>query len=401
LPPEGLEEVSNAFSQELNRDPNQGTVPARDDRGRFQSTSKPEHMFAERQVEGDPLTGDTSDGGEDARLRAREERVNGEPFDSQRRLSDRRESVRRPLSSSENEGHPRTTTEQGVDGEGESEQHDSDLEGIDPDAETEAEPTDAERDAERDAEAGPKYEVNVDGETREVSLREALDGYIRTETFHSRMNGVNSAAQTVDQEARRVAAMRDQYIQRTAQLEEEIGALLPKQPNWDEEFNRDPKAAHALQKQYEAVYGKIDEIRQNRARAVQEQQAEVSRGTEAYAKNEFARFVTDCKIPDEPALKKEIQAMRKTALAAGFSEQEVATVYDSRMLKILRKASKYDRIVAARPKPVIPGKGKTLSPGSAPRIGTASRKGIDDAQRRLANSGKIEDAAVVFGKLIR
>ena len=53
-------------------------------------------------------------------------------------------------------------------------------------------------------------------------------------------------------------------------------------------------------------------------------------------------------------------------MSAGFSEQEVATVYDSRMLSVLRKASRYDRLMAAKPRAVVPGKGKTLTPGSAP-----------------------------------
>ena len=38
----------------------------RDTQGKFiRETQAPEHILQERQVEGDPLTGDTSDGGED------------------------------------------------------------------------------------------------------------------------------------------------------------------------------------------------------------------------------------------------------------------------------------------------------------------------------------------------
>ena len=62
--------------------------------------------------------------------------------------------------------------------------------------------------------------------------------------------------------------------------------------------------------------------------------------------------------------------MRQTALSEGFNEQEVAGVYDKRMLNILLKAHLYDQGMAVRPQAVIPGKGKALVPGSArPLIG--------------------------------
>ncbi len=52
-----------------------GSQP-RDTGGRFASTpSRPETMFNPRPIEGDPLTGDTRDGGEDARLAAAERRI--------------------------------------------------------------------------------------------------------------------------------------------------------------------------------------------------------------------------------------------------------------------------------------------------------------------------------------
>jgi hypothetical protein len=93
--------------------------------------------------------------------------------------------------------------------------------------------------------------------------------------------------------------------------------------------------------------------------------------------------------------------MRRTAMAAGFSEGEVATVYDPRMLTVLLKASKYDRMMATRPKAVIPGKGKTLTPGAAtPLSGNGRRSGLDDSQRQLARSGKLSDAVDVFRRLL-
>jgi hypothetical protein len=143
--------------------------------------------------------------------------------------------------------------------------------------------------------------------------------------------------------------------------------------------------------------------RQSRAEREAANAEEADRRLQKYAVDSFARFVAmhPKVFPDEPALRKNIQSMRRTAMAAGFSEREVATVYDPRMLTILLKASKYDRMQAANPKAVVPGKGRTLPPGSAtPLSGNATRKGLDEAQRRLASSGRLDDAADVFRRLL-
>jgi hypothetical protein len=71
------------------------------------------------------------------------------------------------------------------------------------------------------------------------------------------------------------------------------------------------------------------------------------------------------------------------------------------MLRVLRKAALYDQGQADQPKPVIPGKGKTLTPGVATPVGNVTRRHIDEAQSKLAKSGRIDDAAQVMARLIR
>jgi len=384
--PEGIDQAADAFRDSMN-----GTerVQARDNQGRFaESKPAPESLFRERQTEGDEF-GDTRDGGEDARLRRQEERANGDPFEnavSDDRRKPRAKPVRTEAPDAEHEG---TDEEQGG---AEDERTGDDGEAGDEDEGAGAEGASGEDE---------RYEVTVDGKPVEVSLKEALNGYIRTETFHQRMNHVNQASNQVAQEAQRIAAMRDNYINQIAILEQEVMALLPKEPDWDAEYSRDPKAAYGLRKQYDAVAGKLNQLRQGREAAMNERNNEIARNTETYAKNEFAQFVMEEKIPDDQTLRKEINSMRRTAMAAGFTEGEVATVYDKRMLKVLRKASRWDRLQASKPKAIIPGKGKTVTPGTAPRIGNAGRRNIDDAQRQLAKSGRLDDAASVFEKLIR
>jgi hypothetical protein len=361
--PSEIDSVADAFRAQI--EPQKAPAPSsqpRNDRGQFMTEGRPERLFEERKTEGDPETGDTSDGGDDKRLRGRERQV-----------------------------------EEGADGEGLS---DEEREAADEGGEGEGEPSEPEE-GEGDEE---EYEVTVDGEPKKVKLREALDGYIRTETFHQRMNKVSEAAQLLQQEVIKNGQVREYWLAQNRQLENELTGLIPKEPDWDAEFARDPQGANNLRKQFEALKSKLGEIRQQRAQVEQQQAQEQQQNIARFAAQEREKFVTRHKLVSKEAVDKEIASMRKTAIAEGFSEDEIAQVYDSRMLSVLMKASKYDRMMANKlPKAVIPGKGKTLTPGSVAGRpnGRSGREGIDAVQRKLAASGSIEDAASFFKTVLR
>jgi hypothetical protein len=385
---ESLDSAEGALATEI--------APAsrpRDTGGKFiRETQAPEHILQERRVEGDPLTGDTSDGGEDPAY-ARFEREQADGYEGGER-------TRRAPAESEREGGERRVRERTPQRDDASTDDGYDLS----DGEPENISADSEQDAPdgqvtEDEDGSARYEITVDGQRAEVSLNEALAGYIRQATFHQRMSQVNQAQHELEADHAQLQRGWAMWSKARADYEEDLGALIPAEPNWDQLFAQDPHGAHATQKIYQNLYAKLNTSRQLRAEREQAAVAEQDRRTQKYAVDGFTKFVMDhIKVmPDEPTLKKNIQSMRRTASAAGFSDYEVATVYDPRMLDILWKASKYDRMTAAAPRAVVSGKGRTLAPGAAtPLNGNGRRSGFDDAQRRLAKSGKISDAAEVF-----
>ncbi len=369
----------------------------RDQAGKFvRETSKPEPMFVPREVEGDPLTGDTRDGGDNPRLRAREREVaNGrfgettteeEGQDRQRRSPARRQERN---NADADDGH---------------ELYEQEPEFLTADRELEAAEGEELQSREREHEQGDeRYEVTIDGEQREVTLDEALAGYIRQETFHKRMSNLNEIQQNMHVEADRLSQGWALWQKARADYEEDLINLMPKEPNWDEEFARDPRAAHANQKVYQILYQKLADSRNQRAQREAAEKEVADRRLEKYAVDGFAKFVSmhPKTLPDEAALKKNLMSMRRTGADAGFTDYEVATVYDPRMLTVLLWASKFRRMIAARPRAVVPEQGRTLGPGSAtPSRGNASRKGLDEAQRQLASSGRLDDAAEVFRRIL-
>jgi hypothetical protein len=86
-------------------------------------------------------------------------------------------------------------------------------------------------------------------------------------------------------------------------------------------------------------------------------------------------------------------------MEAGFNEDEIGTTYDERMLTVLNKAAKYDNMMRNKPLPVQPERG--LQPGSAPRIGNGAARSMNDAQKRLASTGRVDDAALVMAQFLR
>jgi hypothetical protein len=185
--------------------------------------------------------------------------------------------------------------------------------------------------------------------------------------------------------------------------------LYPKELNWEAEYSTDPKAAHDKEKVYQHVRGRMTSIAQEMQREQAEAQAQHQAQQQAEAqqvasyaewgKQEFRRRTG---ITDTATLNNEFSAMRKAALELGFTEYEVGSVFDPRMLQVLHGYSEYRRLTANKPRPVMPDKGRTLAPGSARPIGSATRRSIDDALKNQARTGgSIDATAAVFERLLK
>jgi hypothetical protein len=409
---EGVDTAVAAFQQAIDpaQTANEGTprapAPApRDTSGRFtQTAERAEPLFSVRMVEGDPETGDTSDGGDFAGLRQREREIADGRFD-QRAHREAQSRSGEASTETERPSGERRDADAAVSDDAAADDGHARADDVAGDAQADAAVDEASADEGEDADENAQYEITVDGEPQTVTLGELRDGYIRTATFHSRLNKVNEHKQVIEQENQRVSQMRDLYINGLQYLDEDIRGLTPQEPDWDREYEANPLAARQRQKQFQEVYGKLHQIRANRAWAIQNRQEEQDRASAKYAVEQFTEFVNDHAklIKDEPSLQRVIGGMRKTALAEGFNEMEVAGVYDKRMLNVLFKAWLYDQGMAVRPQAALPGpNGKSLAPGSArPLSGSAGRRNVDEAQRQLARSGRMEDAETYFHRLLR
>ena len=260
---------------------------------------------------------------------------------------------------------------------------------------------DDEEDKEEAALLQRKVEVTVDGEPVEVSLKEALEGYVRTETFHRRMNQLDEAKKIVRRAAADAVHNFEYSVNIAKEMEAWMETMVPKEPNWDELFAKDPQQARELQRYHEKAKEFRNTLRAQTAEVMQKQQQTNQAQLQAFAEEESQKFEQmNRKHWSDPKKKaKDLQSMRRTGLSSGFTEEELSQVYDSRMLTVLLKASKYDRMMASKPKPVT-RIDKPIPPGAGSAKQRTAQKGVTSAMKRLNRTGSIEDAAVVFDQII-
>lgn len=239
-----------------------------------------------------------------------------------------------------------------------------------------------------------KVKVTIDGKEEEVPLREAINGYIRMETFHQRLNQINEAKQTVQNEAAQVNQAREVYINMLANLKEQLDSLSPAEPNWVEEYKRDPVAAANAQQQWEAYKKQRAGLDEQRNKVLQEKQQEETRAHNAWVQEQVRNaFVLIPEWNDKRKLGIDKTRIHKTAKAAGFSDQEIAGVIDARQLVVLRKAALYDALMAQTVK------GKTAGNQVRRQGSGTSRtapKQASNAAARLNRTGSVHDAARLF-----
>lgn len=254
-------------------------------------------------------------------------------------------------------------------------------------------------DEEEEDDQQPVYEVTVDGERVEVPLREALDGYIRQETFSRRLNWLNEVKQEVQKEAIQVVEQRKTYTEKLDALQKQLDMLVPAEPNWVDEYKKDPVAAEILQKQFASFKTQREAIDAEAKRVRDEQTNEDQQFSVEYVKAENQKILANNPGWKDPkVMERDINRMADTAKKAGFSDEEIQNTKDSRMVMILLKAAKYDALTSKKIVPIRVGK-KPVNPGAG-SVRTAP-KGAAKAQEQLRRTGSVSDAANVFTSIIR
>jgi len=287
--------------------------------------------------------------------------------------------------------------------EAQAEANDSEAESDEYEAQAEDE-SEVEQEDGQDEQEQPRYRVKAAGEEKEVTLDELIKSYQLGTDYTKKSQAVAEERKAVEAERQRVEEarqLRDQYAERL-QIIEQMLNQQPETENLDYLKETDPigyavKVAEISQreKQLAQVQAERQRIAQQQD---QERQQQLSSVVQAEARK-LAEAIPDYADPQKgEAMRREL---REFGVKAGFSDQELANVYDSRAVLTLWKAMQYDKLQSAKPgiTKKVSEAPKVIKPGvSQPRDSQGDE--LRKLKARAKQSGRVADAARAFEKFI-
>jgi len=255
-----------------------------------------------------------------------------------------------------------------------------------------------------EAEEPQRYRVKAAGEEREVTLDELIKSYQLGTDYTKKSQAVAEERKTVEAERHAIQeakALRDQYAQRLEMMEQ---MLKPQDESENLAYLKETDPIGYSVKVAEMVERdkQLNAVRAERERIAQQQEHERQQQLQHHIAAESQKLVAAVPEFADPqkgdSLRKSIRDFGKSI---GFSDQELASVYDSRAVLTLYKAMQYDKLVASKPEVTkkVSQAPKVIKPGVSQPRDSASDE-LKKLKARARESGRVADAASVFEKFI-
>lgn len=299
--------------------------------------------------------------------------------------------------------------EQSID-EAQIEEEQSDSAALDEDLSESADASDddtsdeqSEESDESEEESQPQtFTVKVDGQEVSVTLDELQKGYSRTQDYTRKTQQIAEVRKQVEQEAEAIRAERSQYAQLLGALQVQVQQAAEPQIDWDRLYQEDP-IEWVRQKE-------VMRENQEKARAIQSEQQrlnQISQQEQAQTMQQFLAQEQDLLLKalpqwsDPEKAKAEKSMLIEFGQKAGFAPDELKNIFDHRVVSVLRKAALYEQMMAKRGniKPVVNNGPRPAKPGAAGRVSQST--GSTLAQKRLAKTGRVQDAASAIELLLK
>jgi hypothetical protein len=258
---------------------------------------------------------------------------------------------------------------------------------------------------EEETEEPQRFKVKVDNEEIEVTLEELQQGYSRTKDYTKKTQALAETRKTVEAERARIdeaKQLRDTYSQRLQVIEQMLNQPADNE-NLSELRESDP-IGYAIRVAERAEKDKqLQAVQAERQRIATQQQAEQQeqlKGHLAVEVQKLKEWIPEFRDEAKADMaRKDIKAYAKSI---GFSDQELANVYDARAVQTLYKAMQYEKLmkgksVATKKVNEAP---KTLKAGASQPQGTSEQEAYKKQYQKLKQSGKKQDAAKLFEKFI-
>ena len=277
-------------------------------------------------------------------------------------------------------------------------------EGEQPTPEAQEEQIEQTEAVEQEVEETPRYRVKAAGEEVEVTLDDLIKGYQQGKDYTQKTQALAEQRKAIEAEKAAVdqaKTLRDQYAQRLEMIEQVL-----KQQEPQEDLNAlkesDPigyavKVAEQQQRQQQ-LYA----IQAEKQRLAHQQQTEHQQRLQqlvAEEQQKLAQAIPEFADPQKGNVVR--TEIRDYAKQVGFTDDDLAQVYDSRAVLTLWKASQYDKLVKGKPEVTkkVTEAPKMLRPGAA-NSAPPEQKQYQTQRKVLRQSGKAKDAAAIFERFL-
>jgi hypothetical protein len=261
-------------------------------------------------------------------------------------------------------------------------------------------------DYEVDAEEAPeetetRYVIKVDGEEHEVTLEELRNGYQRQADYTRKSQALAEQRKAYEANLQAVQSEREQYGQALQLVANQQQAELQQYENIDWKALKDDDPMEYMEKrlEYQEARERLSRIEVERNRVYEQNKQEYTQRLSQVLQQEAAKLSEALPEYANPSstLKNDL---RNYALSLGFSNTDIDSITDHRVVLVLHKAMMQDRAANNTVKKVSKVVPKVVKSGTPESKVQRSQKATQQKRERLAKTGNPRDAASIFLDMI-
>lgn len=229
------------------------------------------------------------------------------------------------------------------------------------------------------------------GEVEEVDPDEAYRMGLRQADYTRKTQYLAELRKRAEAEAEAAARARAEYSRKLDEAARWLGAVIPQEPDWatlrQQVTPEEYAAAHLQWSQYQQALRAVQAERERLEREEAERRAQAERERLEQERQRLLEAVPEWK--DSQVRNRELEELVQWLGAKGFSNEELASITDHRLLVALRDAYRFERgkTVTQRKQGL-----KTAPPGAA----TGESRPVPDkgkALEALRKTGRLPEAA--------
>ena len=248
------------------------------------------------------------------------------------------------------------------------------------------------------------FTIKAAGEEKEVTLDELKKSYQLGSDYTKKTQEVAEQRKVIEQEAKAIIEarqVRDNYSQKLQAIEQFLTGQNDNPAELAAMKENDPvgyavKVAEMTEKKEQ-----LQTVQAERARLAQEQQTESQAQMQRFVEQEQIKLAESLPEFSDKTKGEQIRNdIRSYGKKAGFTDEELSQVYDSRHVLVLHKAAQYDKLMAGK----AGVKKKVAKAPKTVKSGAKVKQNVTDIQKkqlkRLQQTGSARDAAAIFENFI-